>query len=116
MNAVDRRVTQAPTLYKGMERDPRAARFRIARGSCSPLILKPVQNVNASKISKPRHREHDAWMCVHAGMDCGMSTPTMGSKITLQSVVFEFQNLIQVWVGGKFQLPVIETGARGAEK
>ena len=45
-----------------------------------------------------------------------MSTPTMGSKITLQSVVFEFQNLVQVWVGGKFELPVIETGARGAEK
>ena len=45
-----------------------------------------------------------------------MSTPTMGSKITLQSVVFEFQNSVQVWVGGKFELPVIETGTRWAGK
>ena len=40
----------------------------------------------------------------------------VGSKITLEYVAFEFQNLVQVWVGGTFELPVIETGARGAEE
>ncbi len=40
----------------------------------------------------------------------------VGSKITLEYVVFKFQNLVQVWVGGKIELPVVETGARGAKK
>ena len=103
-------------IIQGGERDPRAARFRIARGSCSPLILKPVQNVNASKFSKPEHREHDAWMCVHATWTAGCRPQQCGIEITLHLSCSNSQNSVQVWVGGKFELPVIETGARGAEK
>ena len=54
--------------------------------------------------------------CVHATWTAGCRPQQCGIEITLPLLCSKFQNSVQVWVGGKFELPVIETGARGAEK
>ena len=50
-------------------------------------------------------------------MDCGMATPTMWDRDhTLICRVQIFRTQFRCGWVGKFELPVIETGARGAEK
>ena len=102
MNAVDKRVTQAPTLYiEGSTNSPEQRVTAKPGGSVRLRFRSRFGMYRFEEFSKPEHREHDAWMrpCV---MDCGMATPTMWDRDHTQDLSCAyFRNLVQVWVGGK---------------